>query len=244
MRLVLAYAKADAIVYGRYTPYSIPTLAFPAVMMVLVGHQLVDDEPGRMLAGFAATALITVSLFQFGVGIATARTTPWESYLRTLPASATTRIGGRVVSALIFAAATVAVVMVVGSTVYGAGFAPWRFGALILALLLGSVPFGLAGIALGYWLPPRSAIPIANLFIIPLIVVGFLWARPPDDFPRSADIASQLFPTRSWAEVLDSVSTGDHPLPLHHVAALVGWTVVFFALARWGYRRDEGEQFE
>lgn len=80
MRLVLAYAKADAIVYGRYTPYSIPTLAFPAVMMVLVGHQLVDDEPGRMLAGFAATALITVSLFQFGVGIATARTTPWESY--------------------------------------------------------------------------------------------------------------------------------------------------------------------
>ena len=79
--------------------------------------------------------------------------------------------------------------------------------------------------------------------IIPVIVVGFLWTRPPDDFPRAADLASQLTPTRSWAEVLDSVSTGDHPLPLHHVAALVGWTVVFFALAWWGYRRDEGEQF-
>ena len=244
MRLSLAYAKAETIEYGRYTPYSIPTLALPAVLMLLFGRQLVEDEPERLVAGFAATALITVSLFQFGVGIAMGRVTPWASYVRTLPATATTRIAGRILSALVFAVATVVVVMVVGAAVYGAGFAPWRFGALILALLLGSVPFGLAGIALGYWLPPRSALPIANIVIIPLIVVGFLWARPPDDFPRDADIASQLSPTRSWAEVLDSVSTGDSPLPLHHVAALVGWTVVFFALAWWGYRRDEGEQFE
>jgi ABC-2 type transport system permease protein len=244
VRLALVYAKAETIEYGRYTPYSIPTLAMPAVLMVLFGRQLVEDDPERMVAGFAATALITVSLFQFGVGIATGRMTPWESYLRTLPATATTRIVGRILSALVFAVATVTVVMVVGAAVYGAGFAPWRFGALMLALLLGSVPFGLAGIALGYWLPPRSAIPIANVIVIPLIVVGFLWARPPDDFPRNADIASQLFPTRSWAEVLDSVATGSHPLPLHHVAALAGWAVLFFALAWWGYRRDEGEQFE
>jgi ABC-2 type transport system permease protein len=244
MRLALAYAKAETIEYGRYTPYSIPTLALPAVLMLLFGRQLVEDEPERMVAGFAATALITVSLFQFGVGIAMGRVTPWENYVRTLPATAATRIAGRILSALVFAVATVVVVTVAGTTVYGAVFGPWRFGALILALLIGSVPFGLAGIALGYWLPPRSAMPIANIMIIPLIVVGFLWARPPDGFPRGADIASQLSPTRSWAEVLDSVSTGDHPLPLHHVAALVGWTVVFFALARWGYRRDEGEQFE
>ena len=243
MRLALAYAKAGTIEYGRYTPYSIPTLALPAVLMLIFGHQVVDDEPERMVAGFAATALITVSLFQFGVGIAMGRITPWETYLRTLPAAAATRIAGRVLAALVFAVATVVVVLVVGASVYGAGFGPWRFGALILALLLGSVPFGLAGIALGYWLPPRSAMPIANIVIIPVIVVGFLWTRPPDDLPRGADLASQLTPTRSWAEVLDSVSTGDHPLPLHHVAALLGWMVVFFAHAWWGYRRDEGEQF-
>jgi len=243
MRLALAYARAETIQYGRYTPYSIPTLALPAVLMLVFGHQMVEDEPERMVAGFAATALITVALFQFGVGIALSRITPWEAYLRTLPATAPTRIAGRVLAALVFAVATVVVVMVVGAAVYGARFAPWRFWTLILVLVLGSVPFGLAGIALGYWLPPRSAMPIANIVIIPVIVVGFLWTRPPEDFPRGAEIASQLTPTRSWAEVLDSVSTGDHPLPLHHVAALVAWAVVFFALAWWGYRRDEGEHF-
>ena len=244
MRLALAYAKAGTIEYGRYTPYSIPTLALPAVLMLVFGRQFAQESPERMVAGFAATALITVSLFQFGVGIAMSRVTPWEIYLRTLPATAATRIAGRILSALVFAVATVLVVMVLGAAVYGAGLPPLRFCALILALVLGSVPFGLAGIALGYLLPPRSAMPIANIIIIPLIIVGFLWTRPPDDFPRGADIASQLTPTRSWAEVLDSISTGDHPFPLHHVAALVGWTIVFFALAWWGYRRDEGEQFE
>ena len=244
MRLALAYAKMETIQYGRYTPYSLPTLALPAVLMLVFGHQVVQDEPERMVAGFAATALITVALFQFGVGIAMGRVTPWETYLRTLPAGAATRISGRILSALVFAVATVTVVMVVGAAVYGARFPPWRFGALIAVLVLGSVPFGLAGIALGYWLPPRSAMPIANIVIIPVIVVGFLWTRPPEDFPRGADLASQLTPTRSWAEVLDSVSTGDHPLPLHHVAALAGWMALFFALAWFGYRRDEGEQFE
>jgi ABC-2 type transport system permease protein len=244
VRLPLAYAKMETIQYGRYAPYSLPTLSLPAVLMLVFGRGVVEDEPERMVAGFAATALITVSLFQFGVGIAMGRVTPWETYLRTLPATAFTRIAGRILSALVFAVATVAIVMAVGAAVYGAGYAPWRFGALILALVLGSVPFGLAGIALGYWLPPRAAMPIANIVIIPVIVVGFLWTRPPDDFPRGADIASQLTPTRSWAEVLDAVATGDHSLPLHHVAALVGWSAVFFAFALWGYRRDEGEQFE
>jgi ABC-2 type transport system permease protein len=243
MRLVLAYAKVETIEYGRYTPYSLPTLALPAMLMLLFGHQVSADEPERMVAGFAATALITVALFQFGVGIAIGRMTPWERYVRTLPATAATRIAGRILSALAFAVATVTVVMVVGAAVYGAWYAPRQLVALILALLLGSVPFGLGGIALGYWLPPRSAMPIANIIVIPVVVLGFLWTRPPDDLPREADVASQLFPTRSWAEVLDSVSTGDHSLPLHHVVALAGWTVVFFALARWGYLRDEGEQF-
>jgi hypothetical protein len=44
-------------------------------------------------------------------------------------------------------------------------------------------------------------------------------------------------------EVLDSVATGDEPLPLHHAAALVGWSAVFFGAAWLGYRRDEGERF-
>jgi ABC-2 type transport system permease protein len=242
MRLALAYAKTETLQYVRFPAYAIPTLAFPCLLMLLLGRQLERGEPARLLVGFAAMAVLTVTFFQFGVGIATTRTTPWEVYLRTLPAGPAARLAGRILSALGFAAASVAVVAVVGIAVHQPAMPIWRYGASLVALLAGSVPFALLGIALGYWLPPRAALPVANLAFLPLAVVGALWARP-DGLPHTADVVSQLAPTRSWMETLDSVATGDHPLPIHHVAALVVWAMAFGALAVWGYRRDEGERF-
>lgn len=243
MKLALAHARAETMQLARYPAYALPTVAFPAILLLLFGRQFERGEPDRLLAGFAATALLTVAFFQFGVGIATSRTTPWEAYLRTLPVTPATRLAGRVLSALVFAAATVGAVVVVATIAYHVGMPVWRYGCLALALLAGSVPFALLGIAFGYWLPPRSALPVANVLFLPLAVGGSLWVRPSDEIPRAANIGSQLLPTRSWIEVLDSVATGDSPLPLHHVAALLGWTVVFFACASLAYRRDEGERF-
>jgi ABC-2 type transport system permease protein len=226
----------------RFPAYALPTLLFPGLVMLLVGRSFVRGEPERMLVGFAAMAVLTVTFFQFGVGIATSRTTPWETYLRTLPVQPLTRLAGRVLSALAFATATVGVVAIVGTTAHGAHPTAGRAVASSVAIVLGSIPFALLGIAFGYWLPPNAALPVANLAFLPLAIGGALWARP-EGLPHDADVASQLLPTRSWMEVLDSVATGDHPLPLHHVVALAGWTVVFGTLAWWGYRRDEGERF-
>jgi ABC-2 type transport system permease protein len=244
MRLALVHARAETLQFARYPSYSLPTILFPAVLLLLFGRQFERGEPERLLAGFAATALLTVVFFQFGVGIATSRTTPWETYLRTLPVTAGTRLASRVLSALAFAAATIGAVVLVASAAYGVELAAWRWCALAVALLAGSIPFALLGIGFGYWLPPRAALPVANLLFLPLAVGGSLWVRPTQaEVPRPVDIASQCLPTRSWIEVLDSVATGDHPLPLHHVAALLGWTAVFFGFAWLGYRRDEGERF-
>jgi ABC-2 type transport system permease protein len=243
VRLALLHAQTETLQLVRYPAYVLPTLAFPALMLLLLGGQLERGEPERLLAGFAATALLGVTFFQFGVGIAATRATPWEAFLRTLPVTITARLAGRVLSALVFAVATVAVVALVAVTVYGASPSPVRFPALVLGLLLGSVPFALLGIAFGYWLSPRTALPIANLAYILLLIGGALWTRPSEEVPNSVDLASQSLPTRSWIEVLDSIATGDNPLPLHHVAALAAWGGVFFALAWWGFRRDEGERF-
>jgi ABC-2 type transport system permease protein len=243
MRLALAHARAETRQLLRFPGYWVPTLGFSGVALLLFGRHFERGEPERLLAGFAATALLTVAFFQFGVGIAASRTTPWESFLRTLPVSVGTRLAGRVISALAFAAATAGIVAVVAITVYGVSMAPGRFVALFLMLLVGCVPFAFLGIAFGYWLSPKAALPVANALFLPLAIGGFLWTRPTDDVPRLVDLASQTLPTRSWMEILDSIATGDSPLPWHHVAALAAWAVVFFGLAWWGFRRDEGERF-
>jgi ABC-2 type transport system permease protein len=241
--LALAHARAETLQLARYPAYAVPTLALPAMLLLFLGRQFERGEPERLFAGFAATALVTVTLFQFGVGIAASRATPWEAFLRTLPVSVGARLAGRMLSAGAFAVATLMVVTLVATTVYGAAPSPVRSLALLFALVLGSFPFALLGITLGYWLPPRAAVPVANLIFFPLVVSGAFWSRPPDEIPRALDLASQLLPTRSWMEILDSIATGDSPLPWHHVAALAAWGVVFFGLAWWGFRRDEGERF-
>jgi ABC-2 type transport system permease protein len=220
----------------------VPTLALPAVFLLVFGDGLATESPERVLAGFAATAVLMVTFFQFGVGIAVTRATPWETFARTLPVGAGTRLAARVLSALAFAAATVTVVGVVTIAVLDARPTPLRAAALALGLLLGGVPFALLGIALGYWVSPRAAFPAANLLYFPLAIGGALWRRP-EDAPRSIDVASQLLPTRSWIEILVPLATGDRLVPLRHVAALTAWTVALGALAWLGYRHDEGERF-
>jgi ABC-2 type transport system permease protein len=243
VKLAWAHAKAETLQLVRIPAYALATLAFPVVAVLLFGSR-VDDKPERVVAGFTATAILAIAFFQFGVGVATSRLyTEWETFLRTLPADPSTRLAGRVISALGFSTVAVVLVGATAMLVYDAHLGWWRLAALAFALVLGAVPFALLGVAFGYWLPPRAALPAANLLFLVLAIVGSLWARPPDDLPRTADIASQIVPTRSWVEVLDSIATGDHPLPLHHVAALVAWSLVFLALGWWGYRRDEGERF-
>ena len=243
MKLAFAHARAETVQLARYPAYILPTLGLPGLLLLVLGRQFEDGEPERLYAGFAAMSLLTVTLFQFGVGIAATRATPWEAYLRTLPASIAARLGGRVLSGTVFGIATFAVVTVIATTLYSAAPPPGRFALLVLGLLVGSVPFAFLGIAFGYWLAPRAAVPVANLVFFPLVVAGAFWARPGDDIPYGVDLASQFLPTRSWMEILDSIATGDSPLAWHHVAALAAWGVVFFALAWWGFRRDEGERF-
>jgi hypothetical protein len=64
-----------------------------------------------------------------------------------------------------------------------------------------------------------------------------------DGNPRATPTSRREPSPRGRIEILDSVATGDNPVPLHHVAALTAWAAVFGVLARLGYRRDEGERF-
>src|SRR5262249_11468539 len=159
---------------------SLPTLALPALFMLLFGRRLLAGDPERLLAGFAATAVLMITFFQFGVGIAAGRAAPWEIYVRTLPVGAGQRVAARGLSALAFAGAAVVLVTAVGFGAYDARPGIARYLALVLGLIVGGIPFALLGIALGYWFSPRAALPAANLVYLPLAIGGALWRRMDD----------------------------------------------------------------
>jgi ABC-2 type transport system permease protein len=241
MTLVLAHARAMTVELARHPAYLVPTLAFPAVFFLFFAAPGTNADADVRMATFAGFAALGVAFFQFGVGIAAERASPWESYVRTLPVGAGTRLAARVLSAAVFAAAAAAVVIGVAVALTPVGLTPLEWIDLAAALVAGTAPFALLGVAIGYWAPPRAALPLANLLYLGLAYAGGLWFRP-QHLPAAAQRASTVLPTRALADVLGAAALGAVP-PWRPWIALVGFAAAFAALAAWGYRRDSGRRY-
>jgi ABC-2 type transport system permease protein len=194
-----------------------------------------------LLASYAAFAVLGVVLFQFGVGIAAERDTPWERFVRTLPVGAGTRIAARLVAAVVFAAAAASAVAAVAWLSTPVDLGAVDAARLAAVLLVGGVPFGLLGVAIGYWADPRAALPLANLLYLPLAYLGGLWTLPGH---RSTVVerASPWVPTGQWSRLVQAAALG-RPLPPGAVVGLLGFGVAFGLFALVGYRRDEARQY-
>lgn len=241
MRLALLHARAATLELLRYPSFSVPTLALPAVFFAFFALPRAHSQAALLLASFAAYAVLSVAFFQFGVGIAADRTRPWEEFVRTLPVGAASRLAGRMLSALVFAAAAVAVVVAVALPTTQPSLDAREWLGLALALAAGSVPFTLLGIALGYWLPPKAALPAANVLYLSLAYAGGLWTGP-TGLPHAVDEIGRVLPTRQWGEVLWA-ATRPGSWQATPWLVLAGYTAGFALLAAWGYRRDEGRRY-
>ena len=240
MRLTLLHARAMALELARYPAYVVPTLVFPCVFYLFFALPGSAEGAVPRMATFAGFAAIGVAFFQFGVAIAVERASPWEAYLRTLPLSVAARLGARALSAALFAAVASTAVLIVAVATTDAALSPQRWFLLGVALLAGAAPFAVLGTALGYWIPERGALPVANLLYLSLSYAGGLWIRP-RDLPSAVAHISPYLPTRALADVLQGATRG--LLPLRAWLALVAFGAVFVVFAAWGYNRDEGRRF-
>jgi ABC-2 type transport system permease protein len=239
MRITLAHFKDQTLQHLRSPGYLLPTLALPGLFYFLFEGP--DEEVGLvtfLMASYAMWAILGVAFFQFGVGIAEERATPWERFLRTLPLTAAQRLGGRVLSAGLFAAVAAAVVIALAHLINPVSVAADRWLPWIAGLVAGGVVVALAGIALGYWASPRAATPIATLAWLLLAYLGGLWATPAE-LPSWAVEVSDYLPTRLWGEITWAAVQG-RTASLADWLGLMAYGAGFALLALWGYRRDEG----
>ncbi len=241
MRLARLHARAITLELLRYPAFSVPTLAFPALFFLLFVSSREEREATLLVASFAGFAFLSVAFFQFGVGIAAERESPWERYLRTLPLAARVRFAARLVSGSLFGLASAGLVALTGVATTDAHLSPSRWAALVAALALGAVPFALLGIALGYWASPRGALPLANILYLVLAFAGGLWTTPAH-LPSAVASVSPLVPTRQFGNVLWGATEGRLWRPRDWLL-LLAWGAGFAALAAWGYRRDEGRRY-
>ncbi|MEO6834448.1 MAG: ABC transporter permease [Candidatus Tumulicola sp.] len=243
LALVRAHSRIALLDLLRSPSYVVPTVIFPAMFFTLFDLQIARTQAAiadYATLAFMAWAVIGVTLYQFGVGIAQERGRPWERYQRTLPASTAVRFAARILSALVFGVLAAACVALVARVFTPIDLTALQWLQVLAYSLAAGIPFVVFGITIGYWTSARAAVPIATACNLLLAYAGGLW-MPPQYLPGVVQKVSPFLPTRQFAELLWSVVNGG--MPTHAVAGLAMYAFAFAGLAALGYRRDEKTRY-
>ncbi len=246
LRFAVLYAKYSLIETYRIPMSWIGNLFFPALALcffVLPQRSIADNPQSATAAviSMATFAIMTSSLFGFGIGISQSRELPWDAYRRTLPAPALARILSEVFSTGLVGLVAVVPLVVIGK-LFTAATVPLPsllFGYLVLALC--ALPFMFVGICVGYAFPSKAAIAVVQILMFALAFGGGLFL-PPQLFPGWLDVLSQMLPSRQAREIVIWAAQGT-PVSGWLVAGLVAWTLALLGLALVLGRRDQTRRF-
>ncbi|MBM0225622.1 MULTISPECIES: ABC transporter permease [Micromonospora] len=244
MPLALVHARYQLLEIVRIPVAVFGSAFFPAAaMLFFVVPFAGDDAAGATYATGAMVtfAVMSANIFQYGVGVAEDRDQPWNPYTRTLPAGPAPRLAGRILAGLVLTYLSMLPVVVIAAVGTAARVTAVQFllGAATVAVI--SVPFTLLGLAVGYSLPSKAAIVVAQIIFFPLAFGGGLLSGP-DDAPGLIKAVAPFLPTRGAVELMWAATTDWRPDQVS-VVMLGVWIVVLAAIAGWAYRRDEGRRF-
>jgi ABC-2 type transport system permease protein len=242
--LVLTHTKYGLLETLRIPIVVVSVIVLPSLSFTFFALPNLGDDAAAATAstvGLGVFAAMLICLFQFGAGIAEERQLPWDPYLRTLPVRPWQRLTGKLLVALPFALVAVLPLIVLAWTTTKADPGWLRVLAGLGMLIVGSLPLGLLGVALGNALPSKAALAVANLLLLPFAFLGGLFL-PPAFLPDLVQTISPYVPTRGWLEIVMVGVTGQGGEDGTNGTAIVawcGWLVVAFGLALWAYRREE-----
>ncbi|AYF97278.1 ABC transporter permease [Protaetiibacter intestinalis] len=246
LRLTALHTRYTLVETFRVPIAVIGSLAFPALafLFFIVPQRVVADDPvfaTQAVIQLMVFALMSNALFGFGISIAQARETPWDPYLRTLPAPAVARILAQVLSTGTLGLAALIPVLVLGATLTQAHADAAGLVLGLLALAASALPFLFAGIAIGYAMPMKVAIAVVQIVMFALAFGGGLFL-PPVMFPGWLDVLSRFLPSRQAREVVIAAVQGGE-VPWWAWGGILAWCAVLLTLALVLYRRDEGRRF-
>lgn len=245
VRVYALEARYELLKLIRMPAYAVPSIAFPVMFYTLFGLIFGGRGPGGvtmatyLVATYGAFGVIGAALFGFGVGVAVERGQGWLVLKRASPMPPLAFFLAKLFVSCIFAAAIVALLIVLGVTAGGVRLSVSSALVLTATLVSGTIPFCALGLAAGYLTGPNSAPAIVNLIYLPMAFVSGLWI-PIEALPDFLKTVAPYLPAYHLGQLaLSAVGAGLGTPAWSHITALAGFTIIGLALAIWGYRRDE-----
>jgi ABC-2 type transport system permease protein len=242
--LILTHTRFQLLETSRTPIAIIGSAIWPAASMLAFVVPYARDDPhlaNVTTASMLTFAVMSTNLFQYGVGVADDRVQPWDPYVRTLAAGAMPRFAGRLLAGLALMAVALLPVVLISAFLTAASLSPAWFLLAALTVALISVPFILMGLAIGYSMPPKAAVVVAQVLFLPLAFGGGLMSAP-GWAPGIVETVGPYLPTGGAVRLMWA-AVGEAPFRPVSVVSLVTWTAALAGVAWWAYRRDEGRRF-
>jgi ABC-2 type transport system permease protein len=226
-----------------------PTTLFFSVLMPVMFFALFasmfGDQPGAagiptgatMLATFGTFTVVSVMLLNPGLTVADDRTRGWMRVKKVSAAPVGTTIVAKVLAAVPYAVVALLAISAVSLAVVGPVLGVGAWLRLVVVLLLGSLPFALLGLAVGFVTSTNAAAAVLNAVFFPMVVASGLWF-PLEMMPAFVQNIAPFLPTYHLSEIAFAQLTGAGVG--EHVLALLATTVLGGVLAGFGYRNLRG----
>jgi len=246
LSLAVLHTRYQVLETIRIPVAVIGNMLFPALAMFffIVPQPTVAGDPVAATAAagqLAMFAVMSTCLFSFGLGAAEDRATPFEPYVRTLPAGPVPRMIGRMLTGGVFALLGLIPLVLIAWLFTDAAVTPRQTLLSLLVIIGVALPFLGLGLGIGYSMSPKAAIAVVQVVLFPMAFAGGLF-MPPEAFPHWLDGFSQALPSRAGRDLLVEALTGIDAAATS-IPVLFGWGVLFAVFAVWAYRRDEGRRF-
>lgn len=241
--------KCELLKLARVPAFIVPTLLFPVLFFTLFALPNVRGTLGGVNAGqyltvsYAAYALLSVALFSFGVSVAAERGLGWTALLRVTPMQPALYMLAKTLSAMLLGLISVSLLIAFATLVGGVRFEALTLALVVVKLLLGMLTFVGLGLCIGYLGGPNSAAAIANVIFLPLSFASGLFV-PIEFAPKFLQILAPYMPGYHFAQLgWGTLGAQSHGRELTHWLWLLSYGALFYALALWAYKRDEGRRF-
>lgn len=239
---MFAYLKFELIRLVREPRILMFTVLMPVASYVVftgVGSTTGSAEgipiAATLMIGLAGYGAI-LGVLSLAISVSVERTQGWLRQLRVTPLKPAAVVAVKVVVSTVIAVPSI---ITVGVAAYFQHHVTLSVGEWLLVLLvmwLGTIPFALLGLALGYALKPNLAQPASFLSFFSLSVLGGLLV-PAAAFPSGLRHFAHVLPSNRYAELGWRAVAGQAPT-LTGGIVLAAWTALFGLLAVVAYRRS------
>jgi ABC-2 type transport system permease protein len=236
-RVVGAYlteARSECLRYFRSPGFLLPVILFPTMFYLLFGivmnHNADASTARYLLASYGVFGVMSPGLFGFGVSLAIERENGLLTLKRALPMPPGAYLLGKMAMAMLAAGMVIVTLLALAT-----GLAHLRLDALqalafLVTGMLGVLPFCALGMLVGVLIKGQGAPGVINIIYLPMSFLSGLWI-PLSALPQALQRIAPIWPSAHLQQLaLEALGLG-HGAVLPHVAVLLAYTAVFFALA-------------